>query len=96
MTTANFIQTSLELIAVAILVLCFYYEDRLAAFERKAFKYIRAFFIACFILIKQKYFSKKSAEIVEIKNRKTDSFENAKTRKAVMHNTDSAVHSRTA
>lgn len=54
MTFSNIILTFIDFIILYAICVGFYYEDRIAVFERKAARYVKCFFLACYYYAKEK------------------------------------------
>ena len=54
MTLSNIILTSIDFMILIAVCVGFYYEDRIAVLERKAARYVKCFFLACYYYTKEK------------------------------------------
>ncbi len=67
MTTITLFKSLIEILAVILVCYGIYREKSLIRFERKAFKFIKCFFKACYLSVKEISEKKKNyAEITDI------------------------------
>lgn len=71
MTLSNIILTAIDFMILIAVCVGFYFEDRIALFERKAARYVKCFFLACYYYTKEKLGcteqnSKKKSNVIKM------------------------------